>query len=130
MSSSKQVTILTYLNPYANSTYAFSTRKPDVKYESSAFSGRVTMFSSTSGAKSASLSPVADDIYIWLNSEYCESSTIEMLSAEYADGAYFVGTFNSDGCFIPQGDPMTASEVKKQKLSIAQPLSLASSLAS
>tara|TARA_R110002074_G_scaffold373713_2_gene549917 strand:- start:351 stop:722 length:372 start_codon:yes stop_codon:yes gene_type:complete len=110
---------------FKSGNYGFATKQTAKMFTSSSFMGRLSTFDVKAGRSvSTSFSPIAGvEGYIFLDDEMQSSETIDVLKELYADGAYIsVDVIDGEFVQVEGSEPLTLDDVKKQELSISQPV--------
>jgi len=110
---------------FSSGNYGFATKQTAKKFTSSAFMGRLSTFDVKAGRSvSTSFSPIKGvEGYIFLDDEMQSSETIDVLKELYADGAYIsVDVIDGEFVQVADSEPLTIDDVKKQELTVSQPV--------
>ena len=122
------------LTQFKDGRWGFATKAPARKFQSSSIMGRSSTFNTKLGsAVSKSFSPVANvEHYIFLDDELQSTDSVAALKDLFKDGAYIELQYDESLGFIQVegSEPLTIDDVKKQSLTVAEPVSTQPSMAS
>ena len=122
------------LTQFKDGRWGFATKAPARKFQSSSIMGRSSTFNTKLGsAVSKSFSPVANvEHYIFLDDELQSTDSVAALKDLFKDGAYIELQYDENLGFIQVegSEPLTIDDVKKQSLTVAEPVSTQPSMAS
>ena len=122
------------LTQFKDGRWGFATKAPARKFQSSSIMGRSSTFNTKLGsAVSKSFSPVANvEHYIFLDDELQSTDSVTALKDLFKDGAYIELQYDENLGFIQVegSEPLTIDDVKKQSLTVAEPVSTQPSMAS